>query len=78
MNNNIISAGIEIVYRRRKGRITELDKELIKGNLDLPLVERHRAKSNSIKNVKDLLKKEIDDIHEKYHFNNVISVKFTG
>jgi len=73
-----ISAGVEIVYRRRKDRITELDKELMKENLWSPLVERYRAKSNSLKNVKDLLKEEIDDIDKEYQFDNIISVKFTG
>jgi len=33
---------------------------------------------NSLNNVKDLLKKEIDNIDKKIHLYNVISIKFTG
>ena len=65
MDNNIISIGIEIVFKK-KGE----DKNL--------KAERYRAKSNLFNNVKDLLKEEIDNIDKKYHFYNIISVKFTG
>lgn len=61
----ILSIGVEIVY------VTPEDR-------DNRLAERYRARDNSLSNVKDLLKKEIDNIDKKYHFYNVITVKFTG
>jgi len=62
-----ISAGVEIVYFE-KGK-----NKPLKG-------EKYRAKSDSLDNVKDLLKKEIDNIADKYNLDNVvsISIKFTG
>ncbi len=62
-----ISAGVEIVYLE-KGKNKKLK------------VKRYRAKSDSLNSVKDLLKKEIDNIADKYNFDNVvsISIKFTG
>jgi len=57
-----LSAGVEIIFK---------DKQIEKA-------ERYRVEDNSLNNVKDLLKKEIDNIDKKIHLYNVISIKFTG
>ena len=71
-----ISVGVEILYVR--SRIEQKPKNPKEPRCFSTDVERYRAKYNLSNDVKDLLKKEIDNIDEKYNFDDVISVKFTG
>jgi len=61
----ILSAGVEIFYKNPNDKKTEL-------------VERYRAQYSSFDKLEDLLKYQIDIISEKYKFENIISIKFTG
>ena len=61
----ILSAGVEILYRKSKNEKEES-------------VERYRAKYSSFDKLEDLLKYQIDIIAKKHGLKNVISIKFTG
>lgn len=66
----ILSVGVTIIHKNPiVHNATDKNTEL---------VERYRVEYSSFDKMEDLLKYQIDIIAEKYKFENIISVKFTG